>query len=218
MTRLADEARRTPLAVPSAGYGVDARLSACGSGDSLPNQPGLPAIKADPANRRSRVRSKRVRPLPTITAVHRDHAGQASDPFWAVVQNGAEAAGRQLGVSVTHEAPDTSDVARMNQLIDAAIAANPSGLVASLPDPTALSYAVRKAERAGIPVISINSGADAFRQLGILVHVGQDEYQAGFSAEERMGAAHVRNALCVIHETQNLSLRQRCRGFPTCLA
>ncbi len=31
--------------------------------------------------------------------------GQTSDPFWAVVQNGAEAAGRQLGVSVTYELP-----------------------------------------------------------------------------------------------------------------
>lgn len=71
-----------------------------------------------------------------------------------MVQNGTQAAGGQLGVSVTYEAPDTADVARMNQLIDAAIAAKPSGLVVSLPNPAALSVAVRKAERAGIPVIS----------------------------------------------------------------
>lgn len=111
-----------------------------------------------------------------------------------MVQNGAQAAEGHLGVSVTYEAPDSADVARMNQLIDAAIAAKPSGLVVSLPNPAALSVAVRKAERAGIPVISINSSG------------------------ERMRAAHVRNALCVIHEAQNLSLRQRCRGFAAALA
>jgi hypothetical protein len=32
---------------------------------------------------------------------------QASGSFLAVAENGAEAAGRQLGVSVTYEAPDT---------------------------------------------------------------------------------------------------------------
>jgi hypothetical protein len=155
----------------------------------LPNQPGLPAINADPANAPVGAASGvnvfglSQRSLRFIVVTH----GQASDPFWAVVQNGAQAAGRELGVSVTYEAPYAADVARMNQLIDAAIAAKPSGLVVSLPNPTALSVAVRKAERAGIPVISINSGADAFRQLGTLLHVGQDEYQAGFSAGERMG-------------------------------
>lgn len=195
-------------------------LSACGSGDSLPNQPGLPAIKADPANAPSETcQDKNVfglsqRSLRFIVILYM----QASDLFWASCRTGPETAGQQLGVSVTYEAPDTSDVARMSPPIDAAIAADPSGLVVSIPDPTAPSGAVRRAESAGIPVISINSRADAFRQLSILVHVGQDEYQAGFSAEERMRAAHVRNALCVIHEAQNLSSRQRCRGFATCLA
>ena len=33
-----------------------------------------------------------------------------------------------------------------------------------------------------------------------------------------MGVAHVRDALCVIHEAQNLSLRLRCRGFAAALA
>ncbi len=57
----------------------------------------------------------------------------------------------------------------MNQLIDAAMAANPPASSSRFPIHPRFSGAVRRAERAGIPVISINSGADAFIQLGILV-------------------------------------------------
>jgi simple sugar transport system substrate-binding protein len=199
-------------------------LGACGCGGQhvspLPQQPGLPAIKADPANAPVGAAAgvnvfglshKRIR---MFVITH----GQASDPFWAVVQNGAEAAASQLGVSVTYEAPDTYDIARMRRLIAAATATRPAGLVVSLPNPAALAPAIRAAVRAGIPVISINSGSEAFRRLGTLLHVGEDEYQAGYDAGRRMRAAHVHRALCVIHEAGNLDLRRRCRGFAAALA
>jgi simple sugar transport system substrate-binding protein len=196
-------------------------LTGCGGGRStLPDQPGLPAIGADPANAPAgaaagvNVFGLTQRSIHIVMITH----GQASDPFWAVVQNGAQAAARQLGVSVSYEAPDTYDVARMSQLIEAAIATRPAGLVVSLPNPAALAPAIRAAERAGIPVISINSGSDAFAKLGTLLHVGEDEYQAGYATGQRMGASHVQDALCVIHEANNLSLEQRCRGFAAALA
>ena len=195
--------------------------SGCGSTqvNALPQQPGLPAIKADPANAPVGAAAgvnifgparKRLR---FFVITH----GQASDPFWAVVQNGAEAAAAQLGVSVTYEAPDTYDIARMRQLIQAAAATRPAGLVVSLPNPEALAPAIRAAERAGIPVISINSGSDAFARLGTLLHVGENEYQAGYAAGQRMRASHVHHALCVIHEAGNLDLERRCRGFAAAL-
>jgi simple sugar transport system substrate-binding protein len=141
--------------------------------------------------------------------------GQASDGFWAIVRHGLEDAARQTGVAVSYRAPDTYDVARMGRLIDEAISARLDGLVVSLPDIRALRAPIMRAERAGIPVVSINSGSDRFRDLGILVHVGQPEWKAGFEAGRRMARAGVRNGLCVNQEAGNEGVDLRCRGFTT---
>jgi simple sugar transport system substrate-binding protein len=139
--------------------------------------------------------------------------GQASDPFWTIVKKGLEDAGRRTGVAVSYRAPDTYDLGRMRRLIDEAISARLDGLVVSLPDAQALRAPIRRAARAGIPVVSINSGSDRFRNLGILAHVGQPEWRAGFESGRRMAAAGVRNALCVNQEQGNAGTDQRCRGF-----
>jgi simple sugar transport system substrate-binding protein len=139
--------------------------------------------------------------------------GQASDPFWAIVKKGVDDAARQTGVAVSYRAPDTYDVARMRRLIDEAISARLDGLVVSLPDVQALRAPIRRAARAGIPVVSINSGSDRFRDLGILAHVGQPEWRAGYEAGRRMADAGVRNGLCVNQEIGNAGLDQRCAGF-----
>ena len=47
--------------------------------------------------------------------------GQASDTFWSVVRAGVDEAARDLGVSVSYQAPDIYDPARMSRLIDAAV-------------------------------------------------------------------------------------------------
>jgi simple sugar transport system substrate-binding protein len=77
---------------------------------------------------------------------------------------------------------------------------------------------LRKAAQARIPVVAINSGADAYRRLGALLYVGQPEYSTGLAAGRRMAAAGVRNAICVIHQVGVASLEQRCRGFARALA
>ncbi|MFL5779688.1 MAG: sugar ABC transporter substrate-binding protein [Thermoleophilaceae bacterium] len=139
--------------------------------------------------------------------------GQASDPFWAVVRSGIQRAARELGVSTSYTAPDTTDMGRMRQLILDAVASKPDGLVVSIPDAKALGGAIRTAVRAGIPVVSLNSGIGVSRRLGVLAHVGQPDEQAGFAAGQRMAREGVRQALCVEHEKGNAGLEARCRGF-----
>ena len=139
--------------------------------------------------------------------------GQASDPFWSVVKKGVDQAGKDMGVTVTYQAPDKFDMVAMSQLIDAAVATKPDGLVVSIPDANALSPSLKKAIAAGIPVISINSGSDVAKQLGVLVHVGQTEYEAGLGGGEKMAAAGVKYALCVNQEVGNAGLDARCKGF-----
>jgi simple sugar transport system substrate-binding protein len=138
--------------------------------------------------------------------------GQAASDFWAIVKNGSDAAARQMGVTVTYRSPDVYSVARMRQFIDEAVATRPDGLVVSIPTP-ALAGAIKRAVRAGIPVVSINSGSDIFRRLGVLAHVGQEEEPAGEAAGRRMAAAGVRHALCINHEPGNAGPDSRCRGF-----
>jgi simple sugar transport system substrate-binding protein len=144
--------------------------------------------------------------------------GQASDPFWSVVQQGVEQAGEDMGVTVEYQAPPTFDMVAMAQLIDAAVASQPDGLIVSVPDADALGPSITAAVEAGIPVISMNSGSDVAEELGVLNHVGQTEYEAGLGAGQRMGEAGVTNAICVNQEVGNVALDLRCQGFTDGLA
>ena len=139
--------------------------------------------------------------------------GQASDPFWSVVKKGVDQAAKDMGVQVVYEAPSTFDMVAMAHLIDTAVAAKPDGLIVSIPDAQALGPSIQKAIAAGIPVISINSGSDAAQKLGVLVHVGQTELEAGFGGGQRMAAAGVKHALCINQEVGNAGLDARCNGF-----
>ena len=80
-------------------------------------------------------------------------------------------------------------------------------------DPDTMEKAFQAANEAGIPVVTINSGNDVAEALGVLIHVGQTEYEAGFGGGERMAAAGVKKAFCVNQEVGNLSLDRRCQGF-----
>jgi simple sugar transport system substrate-binding protein len=138
--------------------------------------------------------------------------GQASSPFWAIIRNGVETAARQMDVLVSYRAPDIYSLDRMKALIDQAVASKPDGLVVSIPEP-GLGPAIKRAIKAGIPVVSINSGSDVAAKLGVLAHVGQAEEQAGFDAGKRLAAAGVRRAFCVNQQVGNVGLDARCRGL-----
>lgn len=144
--------------------------------------------------------------------------GQASDPFWSIVANGVADAAEDLGVRVDYQAPVTFDMVRMSEMIDAAVVARPAGLVVSVPDADALGASLRAAVQAGVPVLSINAGADAWRSLGLLAHIGQTEYESGFAGGERLAGAGARSVLCVNHEVGNVSQDERCRGLADALA
>lgn len=144
--------------------------------------------------------------------------GQASDPYWSVVQNGVNQAAEDMGVQVEYQAPDTFDMVAMAQLIDAAVASQPDGMAISIPDADALGDSIAAGVAAGIPMVSLDSGSDVAAEMGMLTHVGQTEYEAGLGAGQRMGAAGVTTALCVNQEVGNVALDDRCRGFTDGLA
>ena len=138
--------------------------------------------------------------------------GQASSAFWTIVRNGVDAASRQTDTQVTYRSPDIYNVRTMRELIDDAVAARPDGLVVSIPS-AELAAPIRRALRARIPVVSINSGSDISRRIGTLAHIGQPEEEAGYQAGRRFARAGAKDALCVNHEVGNLGLDRRCAGF-----
>ena len=136
--------------------------------------------------------------------------GSPGDTFWDVVKSGAEQAGTDLGATVTYQGD--GDPVKQSQLIDAAIATKPDGLIVSMANPDGVKSAVERAVSAGIPVITINSGLDQSKEFGAQTHIGQSEFIAGQGAGEQLADADVSNVICVIHEAGNTGLEERCNG------
>src|SRR5918997_4595967 len=135
------------------------------------------------------------------------------DPNTAIMQNGAEQAARDMGVEVQFRGPDQFSIPEIQQIFEAAIAADPDGIAATLPDPDALGPLVERAVNEGIPVVLFNAGLDVWQEQGALTYVGQEELDAGIAAGERMAEEGVSNALCINHQQGQLTLDTRCQGF-----
>jgi simple sugar transport system substrate-binding protein len=137
------------------------------------------------------------------------HSDEGS--FWSVVKKGAQQAAKDEGVKLIWS-PSNNDPQKEAQLIDAAISQKVDGLAVSVPNADAIKGSLAKAKAAGIPIITLNSGADQFHELGAITHVGQTEEIAGEAAGQKLKAAGVKKVLCVIHEQSNIGLQQRCDG------
>ena len=139
--------------------------------------------------------------------------GQATDPFWNVVRNGAKDAAQDLGISVQYQSPQNFDMVTMSRMIDAVIATNPDGLILSVPDIPALKKSIISASKNNIPIIVINAGSKIIEEVDILTYIGQSEYKAGMKAGQEMVKHNVKSVLCINHEIGNISLDQREQGF-----
>jgi simple sugar transport system substrate-binding protein len=140
--------------------------------------------------------------------------GQSGDAYWSVVKNGMDDAAKTLGVKAEYLSPETFDMAKMAQMIDAAAASAPDGIVVSIPDASALGASVKNAVAAGIPVIVVDSGGSQLtKELGGLLFMGQSEFDAGVLAGEKMAKQGIKVAACLNHEVGNQSLDDRCAGF-----
>jgi len=137
------------------------------------------------------------------------HSDEGS--FWSVVKKGAEQAAKDEGVKLIWS-PSNNDPQKEAQLISAAVSQKVDGLAVSVPNADAIKGALAQAKSAGIPIVTLNSGADQSKALGAFTHVGQDESIAGKAAGERFKSEGAKKVLCVIHEQNNIGLAQRCDG------
>ncbi|WP_046502197.1 sugar ABC transporter substrate-binding protein [Streptomyces odonnellii] len=146
---------------------------------------------------------------PKWTVAMVTHSGDG-DTFWDIVQNGAKQAAVKDNIDFLYAHSDEGQ--QQAQLVQSYIDKKVDGLIVSLAKPDAMKDVVTKAVRAGIPVITVNSGAEQSKSFGALTHIGQDESIAGEAVGDELGARGRKKALCVIHEQGNVGLEQRCAG------
>ncbi|NLU65976.1 sugar ABC transporter substrate-binding protein [Streptomyces sp. HNM0574] len=137
------------------------------------------------------------------------HSGDG-DTYWDIVQNGAKQAAAKDNVEFLYS--HDKEAGRQAQLVDAAVDKRVDGLIVTLAKPAAMKSAVERAVKAGIPVVTINSGQDVSKAYGALAHIGQDEVMAGEAVGEELNERGRKKAVCVLHEQGNVGHEERCRG------
>ncbi len=137
------------------------------------------------------------------------HSGDG-DTFWDIVQNGAQQAALKDNIKFVYGHDEEAQ--RQSQLVQSYIDQKVDGLIVSLAKPNAMKDVVEKAEKAGIPVITVNSGAEESKAFGALTHIGQDETVAGEAVGDELNRRGRKKALCVLHEQGNVGHEQRCAG------
>ncbi|MET8329023.1 sugar ABC transporter substrate-binding protein [Streptomyces sp. NPDC005181] len=137
------------------------------------------------------------------------HSGDG-DTFWDIVQRGAEQAAVKDNIKFLYSHNDEAQ--QQAQLVQAAIDQRVDGLIVTLAKPDAMKDVVAKATRAGIPVITVNSGSAESKAFGALTHIGQDESIAGEAVGDELDARGRKKALCILHEQGNVGHEQRCAG------
>ncbi|MEU2280839.1 substrate-binding domain-containing protein [Streptomyces sp. NPDC013178] len=136
--------------------------------------------------------------------------GAKGDAFWELVRRGAEAAAAKDGVDLTYTSD--SDAAGQAALVRDAIRDKVDGIAVTLAKPQAMRSPVAEARAAGIPVVGLNSGIDAWQSAGIMEYFGQDESVAGRAVGDKLDELGAKDTLCVIHERGNVALEARCAG------
>ena len=71
--------------------------------------------------------------------------------------------------------------------------------------------AIRLCQSLNVPVLSINAGAEKSKELGLMQHIGQDDYSAGYGAGQRLIREGMKEGYCINHAWGNVVLDDRCR-------
>ncbi len=132
------------------------------------------------------------------------------DTFWDRIRAGAEQAAKDTGSKLNYSADP--DATKQATLIDAAVNSKVDGIASTLVTPDALIPSLKKAEAAGIPVDTFNSGLDYYQQAGSIAHFSSDEKLAGQQAGAKAKAAGATKILCTIQQTGSVALEDRCAG------
>jgi simple sugar transport system substrate-binding protein len=171
--------------------------TACSSTGGKQEEAAAPGANAGKAN------------TPEMTVQMVTHAGPGQT-FWDIERKGGEAAAAKDNIKLQYSSdPDSGKQAT---LIQSAIDAKVDAIAVTLPDPSAIGPAVKKAVDAGIPVVAFNAGIGDYQKYGALSYFGSDESVAGEAAGKRASDDGYKHVLCVIHAQGRSSWRTAATG------
>ncbi|MER5750786.1 sugar ABC transporter substrate-binding protein [Streptomyces sp. NPDC002088] len=165
--------------------------------------------RAEDARKAAAAQGKAAVNTPRWTFAMITHSGDG-DTFWDIVQSGAEQAAVKDNINFLYSHDDEGQ--QQAQLVDAAVDKKVDGIIVTLAKPDAMKAAVARAEKAGIPVITVNSGSAESKAFGALAHIGQDETVAGEAVGDELNKRGRKKAVCILHEQGNVGHEQRCAG------
>ncbi|MFC8916184.1 sugar ABC transporter substrate-binding protein [Streptomyces sp. NPDC047821] len=165
--------------------------------------------RAEDARKAAAAEGRAAVNTPRWTIAMVTHSGDG-DTFWDIVQNGAKQAAAKDNINFLYAHSDEGQ--QQAQLVDSYIDKKVDGLIVTLAKPDAMKASVARAVKAGIPVITVNSGSQQSKAFGALAHIGQDETIAGEAVGDELDERGREKALCVLHEQGNVGHEQRCAG------
>ncbi len=141
------------------------------------------------------------------------HHGHDDDLFWLTFDRYLVATANDVGLTnlEIHSEPDVADqAAAISDCVDRGAL----GIASTLPSIDMLEGPLSEARSSGAFVLTFNSGAEFASRVGSAVHLGLDDRAAGERAGERFNAADAASpVLCIVHETANRGLDDRCDGL-----
>ncbi|MFD8419485.1 sugar ABC transporter substrate-binding protein [Streptomyces sp. NPDC059466] len=165
--------------------------------------------RAEDARKAASAQGRAAVDTPRWTFAMVTHSGDG-DTFWDIVQSGAKQAAVKDNINFLYS--HNAEAQQQAQLVDAAVDKRVDGIIVTLAKPDAMKAAVARAEKAGIPVVTVNSGSEQSKAFGALTHIGQDETIAGEAVGDELNKRGRKKALCILHEQGNVGHEQRCAG------
>ena len=148
------------------------------------------------------------------------HIGPA-DPNMLWLTKSIDAIEKLLPVKVIYSSAEVFSIEKQRELLDAAIAAKPDGLIVPITDPVALEEPLRRAIAQGIPVIASNieDPRPEGEKIPYLTYVGGDEYLTGVKMAEHLlklsdeQSKEIRKAIVGIGHVGHVGAERRAQGM-----
>jgi ribose transport system substrate-binding protein len=144
-------------------------------------------------------------------------AGLTTDPFYVTMERGARQEARSLGAHLVFVgSPDQFTPSSQIPYVDLAIARHASAILIAPTDRTALDEPLRRATRAGIPVLTVDTSIGA--PLAVTRISSRNTAGGAMAARALAGALHRRGSVWGISVRPGVSTTdQRERGFVSAL-
>jgi simple sugar transport system substrate-binding protein len=143
--------------------------------------------------------------------------GGIGDPYWKKVEQGIKDADALFAdLKVVYTGPDVFNFEQFMAMLEAAIATDPAGLLATMTNPEAMDEVLRAAIADGLPVIAIDSpdARPPLEKIPYLSYIGELPYEGGvLAAKQILKEYKPKRAMYGNHHPGAMNIQERGQGF-----